>query len=60
VNEDGSIYIMLGPDGPPKGWEANYVQTLPDRGWFPYFRLYGPLKAHFDRSWVLPDIEKAK
>ena len=39
VNKDGSIYILLGPDAPPKGWEANYVQTLPGRGWFAYFRL---------------------
>jgi hypothetical protein len=24
------------------------------------FRLYAPTEAYFDRSWPLPDIEKAK
>ena len=35
VNEDGSFVVMLGSDAPPSGWEANYVQTIPGRGWFP-------------------------
>jgi hypothetical protein len=26
----------------------------------PYFRLYSPKQAFLDKSWVLPDIEKAK
>jgi hypothetical protein len=60
VNEDGSIYILLGPDGPPKGWEANYVQTLPDRGWFPYFRAYGARAEFFDDSYKLPTITNVK
>jgi len=25
----------------------------------PYFRLFAPTVAYFDRSWPLPDIEKA-
>jgi hypothetical protein len=29
------------------------------KAWFPYFRLYSPGKAFLDKSWVLPDIEKA-
>jgi hypothetical protein len=41
MNADGSYYVLLGPDAPPKGWEANHVQTLPGRGWFPYMRMYG-------------------
>ena len=28
TNADGSIYIFLGPDAPPKGWEANYVRRF--------------------------------
>ncbi len=28
--------------------------------WYPYFCLYSPKKAFLDRTWVLPDIEKAK
>ncbi|MEI7659099.1 MAG: hypothetical protein WCK33_13655, partial [Phycisphaerae bacterium] len=27
--------------------------TIPGRGWFPYFRFYGPLEAYFDKSWQL-------
>ena len=23
-------------------------------------RMYGPLNAHFNKEWLLPDIEKAK
>jgi hypothetical protein len=36
------------------------VKTIPGKGWFTYFRLYGPTQPYFDRSWVLPDIEEAK
>lgn len=41
------------------GNEQNWIPTNPGEGWFSYFRLYGPLEAYLDRSWVLPDIEKA-
>jgi hypothetical protein len=33
---------------------------MPGRGWFPYFRFYGPLEAYFDKSWQLNDIELVK
>lgn len=56
-NEDGSIDVYFGPAA-PKGHEANWVQTNPDKGWFAYFRFYGPTEAFFDKSWALPDIEK--
>ena len=54
-NEDGSIDIFFGPTV-PEGHEDNWVQTIPGRHWFSYFRLYGPLDAYFDRSWKLGDI----
>lgn len=57
-NKDGSVDIYFGPM-PPKGREKNWIPTNPGEGWFSYFRLYGPLESYFDRSWVLPDIEKA-
>jgi len=41
------------PSGRPKG---NWIKTLPGKGWFAYFRMYGPTQPYFDRSWVLPDI----
>lgn len=57
ANEDGSVDVYFGPKA-PDGKEANWVQTNPDKGWFAYFRFYGPTEAFFDKSWALPDIEK--
>lgn len=57
-NSDGSITLYFGPTS-PKGKEQNWIPTNAGEGWFSYFRLYGPLESYFDRSWVLPDIEKA-
>jgi hypothetical protein len=42
----------------PADAEQNWIPTNADQGWFPYFRLYGPLEAYFDRGWVLPSIER--
>jgi hypothetical protein len=58
VNEDGSVDIWFGSEA-PEGKEQNWIPTNPGEGWFSYLRLYGPLESYFDRSWVLPDIEKA-
>jgi hypothetical protein len=59
-NADGSYYILLGPDAPPKGWEANYVQTLPGRGWFPYMRAYGAKAEFFNGQYKYPTVNKVK
>jgi len=56
-NADGSVDIYIGP-APPAGEEANWIETASGRGWFTYFRLYGPEKAFFDKTWKLPEIEK--
>lgn len=58
VNEDGSVWVFAGPK-PPKGWESNWVQTVPGRGWFPYVRLYMPGEEWFDEdAFKLPQVEK--
>jgi hypothetical protein len=57
MNEDGSTPIFVGPEA-PKGWENNWIKSIPGRAWFPYFRFYGPKKAYFDQSWKLPQIEE--
>jgi hypothetical protein len=49
--------VYFGPTA-PGGKEANWVQTASGKFWFPYFRLYAPTQAYFDRSWPLPDIVK--
>jgi hypothetical protein len=58
-NLDGSVDFYIGPKR-PAGQEANWIPTVPGKGWFPFFRFYGPDKALFDKSWKLPDIEKVK
>ena len=56
-NSDGSIDVYFGPKA-PKGHETNWVQTNAGKGWFTYFRFYGPTEPFFDKSWALPDFEK--
>ncbi|WP_328723509.1 DUF1254 domain-containing protein [Streptomyces sp. NBC_00247] len=58
VNGDGSVDLSFGPH-PPKTGESNWVQTLPGRHWFSYFRLYGPQEPYLDRTWKLGDITPA-
>ncbi len=58
-NSDGSVDIYMGPDA-PKGKEQNWIPTVAGKAWFPYFRFYSPKQAFLDRTWILPDIEKAK
>jgi hypothetical protein len=60
LNPDGSVDIYFGPDEPEDDKAKNWIPTEAGRAWFPYFRLYSPKQAFMDRSWVLPDIEKAK
>jgi len=58
TNADGSVDLVFGP-APPAGMpESNWIKTLPGKGWFSYFRLYGPTAAYFDRSWVLSDFQR--
>ena len=59
-NQDGSITIYMGPDKPAGDKAKNWIPTVSGKAWFPYFRLYSPKKAFRDRTWVLPDIEKAR
>jgi hypothetical protein len=56
-NNDGSVDVYFGPKA-PAGKEANWVQTVPGKGWFTYLRFYGPTEAFFDKSWVMTDFEK--
>jgi len=56
-NADGSVDVYIGPK-PPAGRESNWLYTPAGQKWFPWFRVYGPEKAIFDKSWKLPDIER--
>lgn len=55
VNDDGSTYIFVGPE-PPKGWEFNWIKSVPGRGWFPYLHLYFPTEEFLEQSWPFPKI----
>ena len=56
VNADGSVDVFFGPKA-PEGYENNWVQTLPGKGWFMILRLYGPLEQWFDKTWRPGEIE---
>jgi hypothetical protein len=57
-NADGSFDFYFGSKSPGAG--KNWLATLPGKGWFTIFRLYGPKKEFFDQTWKLNDIEKMK
>ncbi len=56
-NADGSVDVYFGPRA-PAGKEANWVPTDPTRRFELMFRAYAPTKALFEKTWVLPDVEK--
>ena len=48
--------MCFGPKA-PEGAEGRWIKTIPGRGWFVYFRIYGPEQPAFDGSWQLPDFQ---
>jgi len=56
INPDTSVDVYFGPESPP-GNEANWVQTIPGKGWWVALRLYGPLEPWFDKTWRPGEIE---
>jgi hypothetical protein len=59
VNADGSVDVYFGPKA-PAGFENNWVQTIPGKGWFMILRLYGPLDPWFNKTWRPGEIELMK
>ena len=56
-NADGSVDIYFAPHA-PVGQENNWITTGNGGRWFVVFRLYGPDKPFFDKTWRMPDIER--
>ena len=56
ANADGSYTIWFGPTA-PKGHEGNWIQTMPGKSFNVLLRLYGPLEAWFDKTWIPGDFE---
>jgi hypothetical protein len=59
INPDKSVDVYFGPTA-PVGHEANWIQTIPGKGWNPMLRLYGPLEPWFDKTWRPGEIELMK
>jgi hypothetical protein len=57
TNADGSVDIWFGPRA-PEGKDSNWVPTNVSGEFEILFRFYGPEKPLFDKTWVLPDIER--
>jgi hypothetical protein len=60
-NADGSIDLYFGPAGSAlAGFEANWIETVPGKGFYPMMRFYSPKAGLFDGTWKLPDVELMK
>jgi hypothetical protein len=57
---DGSTIIYFGPKQPEGLKRGNWVQTMPDKGWFTILRLYNPLEPFFRKEWRPSEIELVK
>ena len=52
-----SVELYFGPTA-PSGHEGQWIETIPGKGWFVYFRIYGPEKPAFDGTWRPGDFER--
>ena len=55
-NNDGSVDVYFSPK-PPKGYENNWLQTIPGKSWFIALRIYGPEQPWIDQTWRPGEIE---
>jgi hypothetical protein len=56
INDDGSYDIYFGPKA-PEGYENNWLETVPGKGWFVALRIYGPLEPWIEKTWRPGEIE---
>jgi hypothetical protein len=56
-NADGSTTVYFGPKQPEGVKRGNWIQTMPDKGWFTILRLYSPLEPFFTKEWRPSEIE---
>ena len=54
---DGSTTVYFSPTQPAGIKRGNWIQTDPNKGWFTYLRLYGPLEPFFAKTWRPSEIE---
>ena len=58
-NKDGSFTTYFGPKA-PKGYENNWIETIPGKSWFVILRMYSPLKPWIDQTWRPGEVELVK
>ncbi|MFE1324318.1 DUF1254 domain-containing protein [Streptomyces sp. NPDC058735] len=58
TDADGTTTVHFGPERPDGVPEGNWIQTLPDRGWFVVLRFYSPLQPFFDKTWRPGEVER--
>ena len=57
TNADGSVALYFGPTLPEGVNDANWVQTVPGKGFNVLLRLYGPLEPWFEKTWRPGEFE---
>ena len=58
-NKDGSYDIYYSPK-PPKGFEKNWLETIPGKSWFTVIRMYGPEDSWIKKEWRPSEIKLVK
>lgn len=56
-NSDGSTTVYFAPEQPEGVARGNWIQTMPDKGYFVILRLYSPLEPFFTKQWRPSEIE---
>ncbi|MCY1451042.1 hypothetical protein D9M71_678890 [compost metagenome] len=57
TSKAGASELYFGPTAPP-GHEKQWIKTEPGKGWFSYFRIYGPEAVAFNGGWKPGDFEE--
>ena len=56
MNDDGSVTVTFSAKK-PKG-KSNWVQTLPNKGFFVMYRMYSPTQNWHDKKYIIGDLVK--
>jgi hypothetical protein len=56
--KNSSLLNLYFAPNAPADHEGEWIKTIPGKGWFVYFRVYGPTGSAFDGSWKPGDFEE--
>lgn len=59
-NADGSTTLYFSPTQPDGVARGNWIQTVPNKGWFAMLRFYFPTEGFFDKTWRAGEFELVK